>query len=426
MAAATRSSALHENGHPAVGKASCSARRPAPMAVTATAGSAFHRAATALSPGTGAVTSQDPSASWPRASGRGTGWNWQAHSIRSASASRSRSHSLPAGAHLMKQRSAPFPTSYVMPPTSLSHTGTIVRPPATAATAAGTGTLSDDGRPLQRAGTPIDSPTRPGWHAAPLSDDRITVGGMADFIGENLANSRFERADLSGSEFVETNLSGSRFRNVDLRRSVLRGLWLADVEIDGLIRNVTINGVDVAPLIEAELNKRDPDRAKMRPADPACFREAWDTVERLWDQTVARARRLPPDLLHESVDGEWSFIETLRHLTFATDVWIRRAVHGDPAPWHPLGLPADELPDTPGVPRDRSARPSLDEVLSLRRDRMSTVRRVIDGLTDASLGDQTTPVHAPGWPPPRSFPVRECLLVILNEEWHHRRFAERD
>ena len=55
-------------------------------------------------------------------------------------------------------------------------------------------------------------------------------------------------------------------------------------------------------------------------------------VERLWDGTVARARRLDPDLLHESVDGEWSFIETLRHLVFATDSWIRRAILGDPAP----------------------------------------------------------------------------------------------
>ncbi len=249
---------------------------------------------------------------------------------------------------------------------------------------------------------------------------------MADFIGGNLTGSRFERADLSGSEFQESNLSGSRFRNVDLRRSVLRGMWLADVEIDGLIKNVTINGVDIGPLIEAELNKRYPDRAKMRPADPAGFREAWDTVERLWDQTVARARQLPPALLHERVDGEWSFIETLRHLAFATDVWIRRAVHGDPAPWDPLELPADELPDTPGVPGDRAARPSLETVLALRRDRMATVRELVGGLTAASLDARTEPVDGPGWPPPRSYPVRECLQVVLNEEWEHRRFAERD
>jgi hypothetical protein len=65
-------------------------------------------------------------------------------------------------------------------------------------------------------------------------------------------------------------------------------------------------------------------------------------------------------------------------------------------------------------------------VLELRRDRMSTVRDVIGGLTDASLDGRTEPVEGPGWPPPRSFGVRECLLCILNEEWEHRLYAERD
>lgn len=36
------------------------------------------------------------------------------------------------------------------------------------------------------------------------------------------------------------------------------------------------------------------------------------------------------------------------------------------------------------------------------------------------------PVQGPGWLPPKSFPVRQCLLTILSEEWHHRRYAERD
>ena len=164
----------------------------------------------------------------------------------------------------------------------------------------------------------------------------------------------------------------------------------------------------------------------MRPTEPAGFREAWDVVERLWDGTVDRARGLDPALLHESVDGEWSFIETLRHLAFATDCWVRRAIQGDPSPWHPLDLPWDEMPDTPGVPRDRVARPSLDVALELRRDRMATVRRVMDDLTEEFLDSSTTPVEGPGWPEPRSYPVRECLLTVLAEEWEHRLYAERD
>jgi uncharacterized damage-inducible protein DinB len=249
---------------------------------------------------------------------------------------------------------------------------------------------------------------------------------VAEFTREDLRGSRFERVDLSGSEFRSSDLSETRFRDVYLSRVVMRGVELVDVDIHGEIVNVTINGVDIGPLVNAELDRRDPDRAKMRPTDAAGFREAWDVLERLWAETVGRARRLDPELLHESVAGEWSFTETLRHLVFATDSWIRRAILGDPSPWDPLDLPWDEMPDTPGVPRDRDARPSLDVVLELRRDRKSTVRELLDGLTDESLDGHTEPVAGPGWPRSRSYPVRDCLLCILNEEWEHRLYAERD
>jgi hypothetical protein len=249
---------------------------------------------------------------------------------------------------------------------------------------------------------------------------------VADFIGADLGGSRFNRVDLSGAEFRASDLSGARFRGVDMSGVVMSGIELVDVDISGLIANVTINGVDVSPLVEAELDRRYPDRVRLRPTTPAGFRDAWDFLERLWDDTVERARRLDPALLHESVAGEWSFIETLRHLVFATDSWIRRAVLGDPAPWDPLDLPWDEMPDIPGIPRDRTVRPSLETVLELRRDRMSTVRRFLDGLSEQSLDGDTEPVTAPGWPQPRSYPVRECLLIVLNEEWEHRLYAERD
>ncbi len=54
------------------------------------------------------------------------------------------------------------------------------------------------------------------------------------------------------------------------------------------------------------------------------------------------------------------------------------------------------------------------------------MRRYLDDLTDDALAADTVPVEGPGWPEPRSYPVRECLLTILNEEWWHRRYAERD
>ena len=126
--------------------------------------------------------------------------------------------------------------------------------------------------------------------------------------------------------------------------------------------------------VEAELNRRYPDRVTMRPTNADGFREAWDILERLWQQTVERARGMAPELLDEQVEGEWSFIETLRHLVFATGAWVKRAMLGEPSPCDPLDLPHDEMSDEPSVPRDRGARPSLDEVLALRSDRMATVR----------------------------------------------------
>lgn len=249
---------------------------------------------------------------------------------------------------------------------------------------------------------------------------------MADFTAEDLRGSRFEQVNLTGAEFRHVHLNNTRFLGVDLTGAFFRGVDLIDVQVDGEIHNLVINGVDVAPLVSAELDRRDPDRVAMRPTDPAGYRAAWDIIEQRWTATVQRARKLDPALLHESVEGEWSFIETLRHLVFATDAWIRRGVQGDPAPWHPLDLPWDEMPDTPGTPRDRQARPALDEVLVLRQDRMAGVRALVEGLTDETLAATTEPVPGPGWPPARSFPVRECLSVVLNEEWMHRQYAERD
>lgn len=234
------------------------------------------------------------------------------------------------------------------------------------------------------------------------------------------------------SKFADLKLTDApQFRDIDLRNPTFsrvraRGAWVGQVEIDGQIESLRINGVDVGPLIEAELDRRDPQRPKMRPTDVAGFREAWAILESQWAGTVRRARALAPESLHERVDGEWSFIETLRHLTMATDIWVSRAVLGEPRPWHPLGLPFEEMEDDPEVPRDRDARPQLDEILAVRAERAATFRRVLDGLTEEQLASPTEPVEGPGYPPADRYLVAKCLSTVLNEEWEHRLFAERD
>lgn len=249
---------------------------------------------------------------------------------------------------------------------------------------------------------------------------------MPDFTSENLTGSRFEDVYLTDARFHDVDLTNARFCLVDLTGVSIRGARLMNVDISGQIENLQVNGIDIAPLVEAELNRRYPDRVKMRPTDADGYREAWDILERLWQRTFERAQGMAPESLHERVQGEWSFLETLRHLAFATDTWVKRAILGDPSPWDALDLPHEEMPDTPGVPRDHGARPSLDEIVALRADRMTTARQVIAELTDEKLSAMTEPVMAPGYPESKSFPVRECLLTILNEEWEHRLYVERD
>ncbi|SDP60594.1 DinB superfamily protein [Pedococcus dokdonensis] len=236
----------------------------------------------------------------------------------------------------------------------------------------------------------------------------------------------FRRHDLTGAVFDDTWLTGARFRNVAMKGARITGSQVVDVVITGDVEGLVVNGVDVTEFVEAELTRREPDRVKMRPRTPAQFRAAWDILERRWAETFERAGRLDPELLHTRVDDEWSFIETQRHLVFATDSWIRRALLGDPSPWSPLDLPHDDMGDIPAVPRDPDARPSLDEVLALRRDRMTTMREVVDGLTDEQLAGRTTPVTEPGYPESRDFLVADVVGCIINEEWQHHQYAIRD
>jgi hypothetical protein len=57
---------------------------------------------------------------------------------------------------------------------------------------------------------------------------------------------------------------------------------------------------------------------------------------------------------------------------------------------------------------------------------MATVRQVLADLADEKLAGMTEPVMEPGYPEPESFAVRRCLQAIVNEEWEHRLYAERD
>jgi len=241
------------------------------------------------------------------------------------------------------------------------------------------------------------------------------------------------------SEYTQSD----RFRGARIHLCDLVGLEIRDCEVTGLkivdcyggevslggdFERVVVNDVDVTAYVEAELDRRHPARVLARnAASPEDYRTAWDAIETMWGATLDRARLLPEATLHEQVGGEWSFVETQRHLLFAADAWLGNAVLEEEAPYHPLGFPAG------GTPPDEAAKlgltleatPALDEVLAPRFARMAAMRRVVDGLTAAELdrvcGRKPAEMH-----PDQEYVVRRCLKVVLKEEAEHHRYAVRD
>ena len=239
--------------------------------------------------------------------------------------------------------------------------------------------------------------------------------GVATFEGEDLRGARFVDCRLDGAEFREASLVGARFI----------GSVLVDVEIDALVRNLTVNGVDVVPLVEAELDRRHPERLALRPADPVGAGRALDVVDAFWAPTIELVRSLPEAARHQRVAGEWSVVETLRHLLFVYDAWFGRAVLGEARPYHPLGLTASFLdPEDFGI--DADLRPDIDEVLAARKARQDQLRAHVATMDAEILGRPVSTHGIAGFPPEEERSPLDCLRVILNEEWSHHRFAVRD
>jgi hypothetical protein len=238
----------------------------------------------------------------------------------------------------------------------------------------------------------------------------------------------FRAASFTGTDFTGTDFTGASFRDCDLRQVKVTDSWLVNVRMSGLVENFVVNDVDVTAFVEGELDRRHPERAQLRGMRTAGdYRAMWDTIKRLWDETVARAGRLPEPVLHQRVDGEWSFAETLRHLVFATDRWAGYMILDKPAPYHPLGLPQPGFTaaDAAALGIDLDARPSLAQVLEARGTRMTMVGGIVGELTDDDLERVCPRLPAPVYPEEERS-VGLCLGVVMKEECEHRRYAVRD
>jgi hypothetical protein len=227
--------------------------------------------------------------------------------------------------------------------------------------------------------------------------------------------------------FVERDLTGAEFRECMMSNTRLIGVVMQDAEIDGLVSNLIVNGVEVSAFVEQELDRRHPVRLLIRSDDPAELREGLRVLRADWATTVERLGSMPEGSEHRRMDDEWSAVETLRHLVFVHDSWFRRCVLGSTAPFTAVGLATDFVPDQEEQGLDRSAEPSLAEVLAVRDDQAAQLEEWLASVTVAALKQPAPVPDGPGWPPyARGRSVVECLRTVLGEEWAHHGFCVRD
>lgn len=234
----------------------------------------------------------------------------------------------------------------------------------------------------------------------------------------------FGTKEFEGASFVKTS-----FKGATLRFSDVSGVTMRSVDVDGLdidshdlfFGSLIVNGVDVVPLVEAELNRQFPGRELQKAQTPDGLREGWIAVQAAWQETVADT---PPELVDAHVPDEWPLAQTLRHLILATDAWLRGAIWRTPQPFHEIGqifTGAAEMGFDMSI--FRAEQPSYEEILTVRADRQQQVTDFLATATAELLAEERdNPWGGDDWKPT----VGDCLRVILEEEWAHLRYIRRD
>jgi hypothetical protein len=162
----------------------------------------------------------------------------------------------------------------------------------------------------------------------------------------------FENQDLAEAVFHNVNLQKAHFEDVNLSSATIRNATLENFSIDdSYIKGLTISGFDIHQLISDELDRRDPERVRLRMTDrynPENVRigmQRLDEVRQAFHQALLATN---PDLLNtRPAPGEWSVVEIVRHLLYSEDLFLNRRILGNQEPWNPLGLLPDFLIDHP-------------------------------------------------------------------------------
>ena len=230
--------------------------------------------------------------------------------------------------------------------------------------------------------------------------------------------------EFEGARFVRASLKGATVRFSDVSGVTMRSVDVDGLDIDShdlFFGSLLVNGVDVVPLVEAELNRQFPGRELQKARTPEGLREGWVAVRSAWESTVTGT---PPDLVDAHVEDEWSLAQTLRHLVLATDAWLRGGIMRMPQPFHEIGqifTGAGEMGFDTSI--FRVDQPPFEEVLAVRADRQRQVTDFLDTATPELLAEEREdPWGNEDWRPS----VGDCVRVILEEEWAHLRYIRRD
>jgi len=227
----------------------------------------------------------------------------------------------------------------------------------------------------------------------------------------------FEFREMKDASFWGVDLEGATFRDVNLTDVTISHARVVDVSIDAFVERLTVNGVDVTDFV-GEHDVWSPLRGMLLPPDPAGMRAAWDALEAAWAPAIVRGAALPPEQQHRSVDGEWSFVETLRHLVFAMDKWCTVPLLG--GTFAPMGLPNTGSRDFGWPGLDLDLDPPLADVLDVRAERAAGFRGYLAALEPDALGGEVEVLEN------GTSPVAECIHVVFEEEFQHLRYATRD
>ena len=236
----------------------------------------------------------------------------------------------------------------------------------------------------------------------------------------------YERTrEFEGARFVRASLKGATLRSSDVSGVTMRGVDCDGLDIDShdlFFGTLLVNGVDVVPLVDAELDRQFPGRELQRATTPEGLREGWVAAQAAWQTSVDDT---PRDLVDAHVEDEWSLVQTLRHLVLATDAWLRGGVMRLEQPFHELGLIFTGAADMGfDVSVFRTDEPSYDEVLAVRAERQQLVTDFLATATPELLAEERDNPWGGGddWHPT----VGDCVRVILEEEWAHLRYVRRD